>query len=124
MAHYAFLDPQGIVVSVIVGKDESVGTDWESYYGAKAGRECKRTSYNTRGGIHIKGGTPYRKNYAGKGYRYDSVRDAFIPPQPHPSWALNEDTCTWVAPQPRPEGDGIWVWSEETGAWVDLSNQG
>jgi hypothetical protein len=83
VAHYAFLDENNIVTEVIVGKDEGEdGIDWEAYYGAFRGQVCKRTSYNTRGGVHTLGGTPLRKNYAGIGYTYDSERDAFIPPKP------------------------------------------
>ena len=77
MAHYAYLDSSNIVTSVIVGKDENPDFDWESYYGN--GLKCKRTSYNTRGGVHTQNGTPFRKNYAGIGYFYDESMDAFIP---------------------------------------------
>jgi hypothetical protein len=88
---------------------------WEGYYGK--GGLCKRTSYNTVGGVHQNGGTPFRKNYAGVGYTYDPVRDAFYAPQPYESWTLNEDTCLWEAPVEKPEGD-YW-WKEDTGEWVD-----
>ena len=53
----------------------------------------KQTSYNTGGGVHKLGGTPFRKNHAGRGFTYDEDRDAFIAPQPYPSWTLNETTC-------------------------------
>jgi hypothetical protein len=96
MAHYAFLDLNNIVTEVIVGKDEGEGgIDWEQHYGDFRGQTCKRTSYNTYGGVHSNGGTPYRKNYAGIGFTYDSERDAFIPPKPHPDFLFNEDSCTW-----------------------------
>ena len=88
---------------------------WEGYYGK--GGLCKRTSYNTIGGVHQNGGTPFRKNYAGVGYTYDPVRDAFYAPQPFESWTLNEDTCLWECPVEKPEGD-YW-WKEDTGEWVD-----
>ena len=88
---------------------------WEGYYGK--GGLCKRTSYNTYGGIHQNGGTPFRKNYAGVGYTYDPVRDAFYAPQPFESWTLNEDTCLWECPVERPEGE-YW-WKEDTTEWVD-----
>ena len=88
---------------------------WEGYYGK--GQLCKRTSYNTIGGVHQNGGTPFRKNYAGVGYTYDPVRDAFYAPQPFESWTLNEDTCIWECPVARPEGD-YW-WKEDTTEWVD-----
>ena len=124
MAHYAYLDENNIVTNVIVGKDESDIVldengnpyDWEVYYGAK------KTSYNTIGGVHLLGGTPFRKNYAGIGYTYDESRDAFIEPKPHESWVLNEDTCTWEAPIQRPENIGghIWVWNEEILNWESI----
>jgi hypothetical protein len=79
----------------------------------------KQTSYNTNGGIHQSGGTPFRKNHAGTGHTYDEDRDAFIPPSPFPSWTLDEATCTWEAPVPSPDGD--YVWNEETQAWDAIS---
>jgi hypothetical protein len=88
---------------------------WEGYYGK--GGLCKRTSYNTIGGVHSNGGTPFRKNYAGKGYTYDPVRDAFYGPQPYESWTLNEESCLWEAPVEKTEGNN-W-WKEDTGEWVD-----
>ena len=119
MAHYAFLDENNIVTEVIVGKDEGEdGIDWEAHYGAFRGQTCKRTSYNTRGGEHLEGGTPFRKNYAGIGFSYDSGRDAFIPPQPYNSWVLNEDSCLWFAPIPWPDDGKEYLWNEETTSWV------
>jgi len=86
---------------------------WEGFYGG-----CKRTSYNTQGGVHKLGGTPFRKNYAWVGYIYDPVRDAFYTEQPYASWTLNEDACYWEPPTPRPEGMD-WYWKEDTTEWVD-----
>ena len=118
MAHYAFLDENNIVTEVIVGKNEGEeGVDWEAHYGAFRGQTCKRTSYNTQGGVHSGGGTPYRKNYAGIGYTYDAGRDAFIPPQPFASWMLNEDTCLWNAPTPYPNDGNYYLWNEESQSW-------
>ena len=88
---------------------------WEGYYGK--GGLCKRTSYNTIGGVHLLGGTPFRKNYAGVGYTYDPVRDAFYAPQPFESWTFNEDSCLWECPVEKPEGQ-YW-WKEDTQEWVD-----
>lgn len=117
MAHYAYLDENNIVTQVIVGKNENEdGINWEEYYGAI------RTSYNTHGGIHSEGGTPFRKNYAGIGYFYDSIRDAFIPPKPFDSWILNEDTCLWDAPTPMPETGGPWQWDEPTLSWIEVQS--
>jgi hypothetical protein len=89
MAHYAFLDENNIVTEVIVGIDETElidGQDPETWYGNFRGQVCKRTSYN--GSI--------RKNYAGTGYLYDPVKDAFIAPYPEKgTWVLNNETCKW-----------------------------
>jgi hypothetical protein len=76
----------------------------------------KQTSYNTKGGVHLSGGTPLRKNHAGVGYVYDENRDAFIPPKPYNSWVLNETTCLWNAPIVRPNGRG-YTWNELTLSW-------
>ena len=124
MAHYAYLDENSIVTQIIVGKNEGEdGIDWEDYYGAV------RTSYNTRGGVHYDSETnepsidqskALRKNYAGVGYLYDPLRDAFIPPQPFASWTLNEDTCLWEPPIPYPEDGDMYTWNEETVSWVKI----
>lgn len=125
MAHYAFLDQNNIVTEVIVGKNENEdGVDWEQHYGAFRGQTCKRTSYNTHGGAHLNDGTPFRKNYAGIGYSYNTTLDAFIPPKPYASWLLNEGTCLWDSPIPRPDDDLSYYWDEDlyqsdnTKGWV------
>jgi hypothetical protein len=110
MAHYAFLDENNIVTEVITGIHETElieGLDTETWYGNFRGQTCKRTSYN--GNI--------RKNYAGLGYSYDSQRDAFIPPKPYPSWQLNEITCLWESPTPKPTDGFTYSWNEATLAW-------
>jgi hypothetical protein len=80
-----------------------------------------QTSYNTYGGVHDKGGTPLRKNFAGIGYTYDEDRDAFIPPKPYTSWILNEDTCNWEAPVSMPtatlEENQYYSWNESIINW-------
>ena len=81
------------------------------------GGTWKQTSYNTWGGVHLLGGTPFRKNYTGFGDTYDATRDAFISPQPYPSWTLDEDTCQWEAPVAFPFGEAgssFFEWDEET----------
>jgi hypothetical protein len=126
MAHYAFLNLNNIVTEVIVGQEETNNQhDWETYYGNIRNQTCKRTSYNTIGGVHLYDGTPFRKNYAGIGYTYDSVRDAFIPEQPYTSWTLNEDTCNWDCPVDYPtkiedaNGNPIFYsWNEENQEWI------
>ena len=84
----------------------------------------KQTSYNTVGGVHKLGGTPFRKNHASVGYTYDEDRDAFIPPKPFPSWVLNETTCLWEAPIARPEltqeqidNNNYYRWNETNTTW-------
>jgi hypothetical protein len=126
MAHYAFLDENNIVTEVIVGKDEGEeGVDWEQHYGAFREQTCKRTSYNTLGGVHSGGGTPFRKNYAGLGYTYNADIDAFVPPKPFASWLLNETTAQWEAPVTMPEDAGTgeppkrYSWDEATTSWVE-----
>ena len=119
MAHYSFLDTNNIVTEVIVGKDEGEeNIDWEVHYGNFRGQVCKRTSYNTSGGQHNNGGTPFRKNYAGIGYTYDEQRDAFIPQKPYASFILNEDTCLWEPPVPYPTDGERYLWNEEELEWV------
>ena len=123
MAHYAFLDENYIVTEVIVGKNEGEdGIDWEAHYGAFRGQICKRTSFNTSGGIHAAGGTPFRKNYAGIGYSYDSQRDAFIAPKPFASWLLDENTCLWNAPALYPNDGKRYLWDEATTAWIEIND--
>jgi hypothetical protein len=118
MAHYSFLNENNIVTEVIVGKDEGEdNTDWEVHYGNFRNQVCKRTSYNTQGGIHSSGGIPYRKNYAGIGYTYDEQRDAFIPQKPYASFILNEDTCLWEPPVPYPTDGEQYTWNEEDLQW-------
>ena len=120
MAHYAFLDENYVVTEVIVGKDES-NFDWERHYGDFRGQLCKRTSYNTQGGVHNNGGTPFRKNYAGIGYTYDPQRDAFIPPKPYASWVLNEDTCLWDSPVPMPTDGKMYRWNDDDQSWQEVT---
>ena len=121
MAHYAFINDDNIVTQVIVGRDEDDlvegVTSWEEYYGARHGQRCLRTSYNTRAGEHSEGGTPFRGNYAGIGYRYDESLDAFLPPQPYASWTLNEATYSWDAPVEYPTDGADYVWNENQKLW-------
>lgn len=90
MAHWAKIE-NGIVIQVNVIEDDFIKENPKRYTGLWV-----KTSYNTLGGVHLSGGTPLRKNYAGIGYTYDEQRDAFIPPKPkNGNWKLNEDTCLW-----------------------------
>lgn len=130
MAHFAKLDESNTVVLVTVGRDEDDGKELE--LSERTGDVYKQTSYNTRGGVHYDPltNTPsqdqtkaLRKNYAGIGYTYDPVRDAFIPPKPFNSWVLDEDTCLWNPPTPIPADSKLGVfysWDEPTLSWVRI----
>jgi hypothetical protein len=118
LAHFAKLDENNIVTFVTMGRQEDDGKEAELTL--RSGYTYKQTSYNTRGGVHANRGKPFRKNYAGIGYTYDSQRDAFIPPQPFPSWTMSEQTCLWSAPVPMPT-DGAYSWDEATTSWVSTS---
>ena len=124
MAHYAFLNPENIVVKVITGVDETetqmdngveVGGSaeaWEAFYAAQpwhAGLTCKRTSYNNN----------IRKQYAGIGFTYNAEADVFVAPQPFPSWTLDSNH-DWQAPVARPS-EGLWAWNETTQAWDEVT---
>ena len=102
MSHFAKLE-NNVVTQVIVAEQDFInsGQVGDSFLWVQ-------TSYNGN----------FRKNYAGVGYTYDRIRDAFIPPKPYPSWLLNEDTCLWDAPTPMPDDDQMYMWNEETQAWI------
>ena len=114
MAHFAKVQ-NGIVTEVLVVEQDVIDV---GLFGDPT--LWVQTSYNTVGGQHPEG-RPLRKNYAGIGYTYDAERDAFIPPQPFASWALNEDTCLWDAPTAKPDDGKIYRWNEETLAWVGVT---
>ena len=120
MAHYALLNHKNIVKRVITGKcqDES-DADMELVFQDMFKMKCRQTSYNTFGGVHTLGGTPFRKNFASIGYTFDEDRDAFIPPKPKDldSWVLNEGSCLWEAPIPYPDDGQNYEWNEETQSW-------
>ena len=125
MAHFVEIDDSNIVIKGVVLDDKDTqdesGDEVESvgatYLSNGFGGTWKRTSYNTSGGVHSLGRTPFRKNYAGIGYTYNAAKDAFIPPKPFASWTLDEDTCDWVCPVSFPDGAGSWDWNEDTQAW-------
>ena len=125
MAHFAKLGTGNIierveVVSNNIAQTEQAGVEFlQNLY--KDISAWKQTSYNTRGGEHIMGGTPFRKNYAGIGYIYNQTKDAFIPPKPFNSWILNETTCLWEAPVTYPDDGERYTWNESTTTW-DLTS--
>lgn len=120
MAHFAKLNDNNTVISVIVvnnatidnlsfPESESVGlsflAEWSEGYS-----NWKQTSYNSK----------FRKNYAGIGYIYDVDLDAFIPPKPYPSWLLNTTICDWEAPVPYPQNGKPYAWDEQTQSWIEI----
>ena len=121
MAHFAKIGKGNIVEKVVVvhnnvATTEQAGVDFlNNLY--KSRDIWKQTSYNTRGGVHKLGGTPFRKNFANTGYKYDQTRDAFIPPKPFNSWVLNEDTCLWNAPVVKPNDGQDYIWNETIQNW-------
>lgn len=122
MAHFAEIDAEGTVLRVLVVADAQEDRGQEFLADDLGlGGTWKKTSYNTVGGVHTGGGTPYRKNYAGIGFKYDNALDAFIPPKPFASWTLNEDTCLWEAPTPMPVEEGkFFTWDEDTLSWKEV----
>lgn len=122
MAHFAEIDESNLVVRVLVIEDthENNGADYLANTLGLGGTWIQ-TSYNTHGGVHSSGGTPLRKNYAGVGFTYDSDLDAFIPLKPFDSWVLNEETCLWDAPIPKPEGN--YRWDDDVVNWVEVQGE-
>jgi hypothetical protein len=114
MSHFAKVI-DGVVTEVLVIEQDVIDT---GAFGDPA--LWVQTSYNTHGGQHPEG-RPLRKNYAGIGYTYDAERDAFIAPQPFPSWTLNEDSCLWAAPVAMPDDGKQYIWDEETQAYCQAT---
>ena len=123
MAHFAKLNNDNVVIDVQsvhnnTATDEAAGiTFLNNLYGTSD--TWKQTSYNTKGGVHLLGGTPFRKNYAGIGDTYDQTRDAFISPKPYSSWTLNETTCLWDAPVAMPDDGKYYIWNEDNTNWEE-----
>jgi hypothetical protein len=126
MAHFAKLGIGNIVEKVeVVSNDiattEQVGVDFlQNLYKDRA--VWKQTSYNTKGVVHLTGGTPFRKNYAMIGGKYDQTRDAFIPKKPFNSWVLNETTCLWESPVAHPNDGQQYNWNEQNQTWDLIDN--
>ena len=111
ISHFAELDENNIVTRVLVG-DNNMPNEGYYWFVENLGGRWVQTSYNAT----------FRKNYAGIGYRYDEDLDAFIPPQPFPSWTLNEVTARWMSPTPYPQDGRVYNWDEETLTWKEVEN--
>jgi len=113
MSHFAkVLD--GKVIQVIVAEPEFFDTFIDTSPG-----QWLQTSYNTLGGVHLNGGVPFRKNYAGIGFSYDQERDAFIPPKLYNSWLLNDESCLWEPPVAYPSDGKTYKWNESIVNWEE-----
>jgi len=126
MAHFAKLGKGNIVTAVhVVSNDvattEQAGVDFLNDL-HKTRDVWKQTSYNTKGGVHLLGGTPFRKNYAGVGFTYNQTKDAFIPPKPFDSWTLNETTCLWEPPTEHPNDGQYYTWNETNKTWDEVTD--
>lgn len=127
MSHFAHINNESGVCSVIVISQETLDAagGWRcpecKQFSATA--EWVQTSYNTIHGVHKLGGTPLRKNYAGKGYKYDIMRDAFIPQKPFDSFILNEDKGIYEAPTEQPKDGKGYSWDEAKIQWVEVPSK-
>ena len=127
MAHFTELDENNIVLRVVVIDDahEADGENWcKEFFGTE---KWKQTSYNTRGGVHYvpnsstpDNGVVFRKNYAGVGFKYDPILDAFSLPQPFNSWSLDEDAHQWKPPIPCPNDGNGYSWNESAQSWDEM----
>jgi len=121
MSHFAELDENSTVLRVLVIDQENVNS---GNWGTPS--SWVQTSYNTHGGKHYDqdgvedSGVALRYNYAGIGSTYDTGRDAFIAPQPYPSWTLVEDTCLWESPVAYPSDNKIYSWDEDIINWIEV----
>jgi len=115
MSHFAQIDENNIVTQVIVAEQDFIDS-------GVVGDPSKwiQTSYNTYGGVHKNGGNPFRKNYAGIGYTYERILDAFVPPRPFDSWTLNEETCLWEPPVSYPDDGNPYEWNELGRVWQEI----
>jgi len=121
MAHFSKLGVGNVVEKVVVVNNdvattEQAGVDFlNDLYGTND--VWKQTSYNTKGGVHLLDGTPFRKNYGAIGFKYNETLDGFIPPQRFKSWILNETSCLWEAPVAYPEDGQDYDWNETDKTW-------
>lgn len=116
MSHFAHIDENDIVTQVIVAEQDFINS-------GAVGDPSRwiQTSYNTFAGEHRNGGIPLRKNYAGIGYSYVRILDAFVPPKPFNSWILNVNTCLWDPPTPMPTDGKSYYWNEDSLSWIEIN---
>ena len=120
MAHFAQLDENNIVLQVIVVHNDETHDENGIESELKGVQFCKSLFGENTRWVQTSYNANTRKNYAGIGYKYDIPRDAFIPPQPYPSWILNEATCNWESPVPYPNDGKLYTWDEHTQSWIEV----
>jgi hypothetical protein len=125
MAHFAKIESNIVTQVLVVSDADAVNGQNFLANTLGLGGTWIQTSYNTRSNVHYgsdgnpDGGVALRGNYAGVGYKYDSVNDVFYPPQPYPSWTISAATnWIWTAPTPYPTDGKMYSWDETTKAWV------
>jgi hypothetical protein len=118
MAHFAEIDSEGTVQRVLVLSNDRITQDGEEV--EELGTAYLQKMFPDTDWVQTSYNNNFRKRYAGKGMKYDVERDAFIPPQPFPSWLLNEESLSWEAPFPMPDDDKIYKWDEENQSWVEM----
>ena len=119
MAHFTTLDESNIVTRVEVINNDVI-LDGDGVEQEQLGKDFLTSLYGAGNYVQTSYNNNIRKNYAGKGYTYDATRDAFIPPQPYPSWILNEDTCRYEAPVTYPDDGKKYEWDEDITNWVEI----
>lgn len=120
MAHFAQLDDDNKVTQVIVVNNSELLGDLGQESESRGIAFCQTLFPGTRW-VQTSYNGNFRKNYAGIGFYYDEVRDAFVPPKPFDSWMLNEETCQWNAPAPYPQDGQRYAWDEATVSWVEIT---
>ena len=118
MAHFARLDENDIVVGVHVVSDDVITVDSQEV--EQLGIDFLSELHNHPYWAQTSYNGNIRKNYAGVGMKFDRVRNAFIAPKPFESWILNEETCGWEPPTPKPTGMGHYAWSEADLNWQEI----
>ena len=121
MAHFAEIDSEGTVQRVLVLSNDRITQDGEEV--EELGTAYLQNMFPDTDWVQTSYNNNFRKRYAGVGMKYDVERDSFIPPQPYPSWLLNEESLSWEAPFPMPDDDKHYQWDEENQSWVEIEEQ-
>jgi hypothetical protein len=120
MAHFAQLDENNVITQVIVVHNNELLDENGQESESQGIAFCKSLFGENTTWVQTSYNKTFRKNYAGVGYQYDSVRDAFISPQPYPSWVLDEDICQWQSPVAYPDDGKSYAWDEALVSWIEV----